>query len=132
MKLYATITSERATKGQGGNEFIDIKINLYDDDRYHIRITPDKIIFNERGYSDPILERYHKDIVDQEENRLKYIKQKKGKKQKDELCDTCRTGHNGERCQSDTCTCELCKKCAKCNNRTLNKDGDCLYCADHK
>lgn len=23
MKLYATVTSERATKGQGGNEFID-------------------------------------------------------------------------------------------------------------
>lgn len=26
MKLYATTTSERASKGQGGNEFIDIVI----------------------------------------------------------------------------------------------------------
>lgn len=26
MKLYATITSERATKGQGGNEYIEIEI----------------------------------------------------------------------------------------------------------
>lgn len=26
MKLYATITSERATKGQGGNKFIHIKL----------------------------------------------------------------------------------------------------------
>lgn len=26
MKLYATITSERATKGQGGNEFLEIEI----------------------------------------------------------------------------------------------------------
>lgn len=26
MKLYATTTSERASKGQGGNEFLDIKI----------------------------------------------------------------------------------------------------------
>lgn len=26
MKLYATVTSERATKGQGGNEYIDIHI----------------------------------------------------------------------------------------------------------
>lgn len=26
MKLYATITSERATKGQGGNEYLDIVI----------------------------------------------------------------------------------------------------------
>lgn len=31
MKLYATVTSERATKGQGGNEFITIE--LYGDDR---------------------------------------------------------------------------------------------------
>lgn len=26
MKLYATITSERATKGQGGNEFVDVQM----------------------------------------------------------------------------------------------------------
>lgn len=26
MKLYATVTSERASKGQGGNEFLDIQI----------------------------------------------------------------------------------------------------------
>ena len=26
MKLYATTTSERATKGQGGNKFLNIKI----------------------------------------------------------------------------------------------------------
>lgn len=28
MKLYATITSERASKGQGGNERLDIQISL--------------------------------------------------------------------------------------------------------
>lgn len=28
MKLYATLTSERATKAQGGNNFIDIKLNV--------------------------------------------------------------------------------------------------------
>lgn len=27
MKLYATVTSERASKGQGGNEYLDIDIN---------------------------------------------------------------------------------------------------------
>lgn len=26
MKLYATVTSERATKGQGGNEYIECKV----------------------------------------------------------------------------------------------------------
>ena len=28
MKLYATITSERASKGQGGNEYLDIDITV--------------------------------------------------------------------------------------------------------
>lgn len=28
MKLYATITSERATKGQGGNKYLDIDIKV--------------------------------------------------------------------------------------------------------
>lgn len=31
MKLYATTTSERASKGQGGNEYLDI--NIYFEDR---------------------------------------------------------------------------------------------------
>lgn len=26
MKLYATVTSERASKGQGGNEFVNIRL----------------------------------------------------------------------------------------------------------
>jgi len=30
MKLYSTITSERATKGQGGNEYLDIEITYAD------------------------------------------------------------------------------------------------------
>ena len=30
MKLYATITSERATKGQGGNQFINIDLLIGD------------------------------------------------------------------------------------------------------
>lgn len=37
MKLYATITSERATKGQGGNDFLDIKLTSeYQGDQYLI------------------------------------------------------------------------------------------------
>lgn len=30
MKLYATVTSERASKGQGGNEYLDIDITVGD------------------------------------------------------------------------------------------------------
>jgi len=41
MKLYATTTSERASKGQGGNEYlnIDIMINDKTTPAYHIRIN---------------------------------------------------------------------------------------------
>lgn len=33
MKLYATTTSERATKGQGGNKSIEIMLQVRDDER---------------------------------------------------------------------------------------------------
>ena len=36
MKLYATTTSERASKGQGGNDFIEI--NIYDEEQDIIAI----------------------------------------------------------------------------------------------
>ena len=42
MKLYATITSERATKGQGGNEYLNINIlGEKKEPLGHIRIIPD-------------------------------------------------------------------------------------------
>lgn len=102
-KLYCIATSEKASKGQGGNEYLDIVINLYNDDRYTIKITPEKLVFMERGYTSPLLERYHKDIMQQEEGRLSYIKEKPFKndmwaclesgKRKEEyeagLCDSC-------------------------------------------
>ena len=34
MKLYATVTSERASKGQGGNEWIEVELKVED------RVTP--------------------------------------------------------------------------------------------
>lgn len=30
MKLYATVTSERASKGQGGNKFLEIELKVRD------------------------------------------------------------------------------------------------------
>lgn len=46
MKLYATVTSERASKGQGGNEYLDIEIK--DDNKeiigkIHVRPFTDKV-----------------------------------------------------------------------------------------
>ncbi|MBK9272779.1 MAG: hypothetical protein IPM48_14435 [Saprospiraceae bacterium] len=82
MKLYATTTSERASKGQGGNERLLIEILVYDrcNPLYTIEVTPEKLIFRERGYSEPLLERNHKDIKKQEEL--------KGKRQKGEhVCE---------------------------------------------
>jgi len=69
MKLYATVTSERASKGQGGNKQLDIDVLVYDrfNPRYHITITQDALIFTERGYSTPLLTRSHRDIREQEE-----------------------------------------------------------------
>ncbi len=49
MKLYATVTSERASKGQGGNDYLDIEILVgsRDDSRLLARLT---VRPNERGY----------------------------------------------------------------------------------
>lgn len=78
MKLYATTTSERASKGQGGNKTLNIDILVYDrvNPLYTIEVTPEKLIFRERGYSQPLLERSHKDIKEFEEAKGK---KKKGK-----------------------------------------------------
>jgi hypothetical protein len=39
MKLYATTTSERATKGQGGQKFLDIDIQAGDERAHLLRLT---------------------------------------------------------------------------------------------
>lgn len=39
MKLYATVASERASKGQGGNKFLDIDIQSGDERGHKLRIT---------------------------------------------------------------------------------------------
>ena len=44
MKLYATVTSERASKGQGGNEYIEIELNgtqPYTEKLFYMRAVPD-------------------------------------------------------------------------------------------
>ncbi len=89
MKIYATTTSERATKGQGGNEYIDIEIYINDrnNPRYMIQVTPEGLVFNERGYSQALLERKHEDLFPKEE---------KGKRQKGEKCHCQYHDENGK------------------------------------
>lgn len=45
MKLYATTTSERSTKGQGGNEYLNIDINVTDQTQpqYRARVINDTL-----------------------------------------------------------------------------------------
>ena len=41
MKLYAQVTSERASKGQGGNDYLEIDIHHEDREnpKYHVRLN---------------------------------------------------------------------------------------------
>lgn len=51
MKLYATTTSERATKGQGGNEYLQIVVKGEDERSFlELEITHDQGFYNIFGY----------------------------------------------------------------------------------
>jgi len=80
MKLYATITSERATKGQGGNDYLDIYINDDGGEIGYLRIIPD---------ANNIRVRY---VFKDKEDKTIYIPKNivKAKRQKGEcLADNC-------------------------------------------
>lgn len=66
MRLYATVSSERASKGQGGNEYLEIRITVGSaaDQRILARLTvrPD-----EQGYG----------LYDNEDNLLAQVEVKK-------------------------------------------------------
>ena len=74
MKLYATVSSERATKGQGGNEFIVIELkNARQELVYSLEYT-------EAGIS----------LYDAEAYKLYGPDETKGEKQKgEEVCEKC-------------------------------------------
>lgn len=58
MKLYANVTSERASKGQGGNEYINITLNVGDKPRYFIALYPNETFVVEHIESEKELYRY--------------------------------------------------------------------------
>lgn len=52
MNLYATTTSERATKGQGGNEYLEIAVKGEDQKVFlEIIVTHDANEYHVRGYA---------------------------------------------------------------------------------
>lgn len=85
MKLYATVTSERATKGQGGNDSLDIRLSVSND-----RIEAGRIIVEPSGtgykvYFIPPAGITKADGVTLSEITAEYIEiKKKGERQKGE------------------------------------------------
>jgi len=84
MKLYATVTSERASKGQGGNKYIRIELAAGSAEdskmKYVLEFTPDWILLRD-NYGNEL---YH--------DKREMI-ETKGEKQKGE-CPKCGSSNN--------------------------------------
>lgn len=88
MKLYATTTSERASKGQGGNDYLDININ----------IDSKEPVYRFRTIFDELLDIYyiHLEINRSNEWIQVYrgeIETTKGEKKKGDSCKYCGITH---------------------------------------
>lgn len=92
-KLYATVTSEKASKGQGGQKYLNIDINVASN-------TPtfrSRVIFDELlGIYYISFESLHfkKWSVVYQTEVLTNVEQTKGEKQKGKMCEWC----NGQDC----------------------------------
>lgn len=105
MKLYATIKSERASKGQGGNNFLEIEIKVQDRD------TPIGVIYldyhnDSKEHGDEmdewVLSWRSAKMIDPDIIAQGHVKRAiKGKKQKDEKCKAC--GESNGRHSDDAC-----------------------------
>lgn len=76
MRLYATTTSERASKGQGGNQYLDIRIKDKDGQEFATFFISDM--------PDGIIIRYD---IDDDVAYFEKEPKTKGEKQKGEQCD---------------------------------------------
>lgn len=105
MKLYATVTSERATKGQGGNR--EIVVNLKIDPVTRKEIGNLVMRCEDNTYTVcyyPINENCTEQKINS--GRILLYQTKKGEKQKGALCGFCYTQKANV---GDT----LCEKCAR-------------------
>lgn len=80
MKLYATVTSERASEGQGGQEYIECKMTVDDGKRIACRV---EVFYGTDGR----LKLKTQDCMGNEHYEDIDIK---GNKQKDSACPTCK------------------------------------------
>jgi uncharacterized ferredoxin-like protein len=87
MKLYATITSERASKGQGGNEYIEIELLVGTKNKQKkagiVLMEPSYYGFEVR-YIPPA-------GISKSDSIL--LSEIKGERQKGEQCEACRAGY---------------------------------------
>lgn len=115
MKLYATVTSERASKGQGGNEHLEIKVKDGNQEIiFEMRIIPINTGFEAVGWYQSNGERY-----------FQHFLQGKGERQKGETLTVvnCKA-HNEEHC-------EHCPKFP--GDKVMpDKNGNCSLCGLHK
>lgn len=89
MKLYATVSSERATKGQGGNEYLEV--NLYDEEQdiiATIGIKPKRFVNDTQvlqiGYNGHFTKIDAHDMAESGSDFWGVKDKTKGKQQKDE------------------------------------------------
>lgn len=101
MKLYATITSERATKGQGGNQYINTE--LYVGDAQHPYFWGKIKLYIENGLY--CLDYYPLDGEIKPLARMKEIpKAKRQKGEKDErYCHLCGSIEKDKYCTNKSC-----------------------------
>lgn len=83
MKLYATTTSERASKGQGGQKYILVELTAEREKMVEIRFAPDA--FNEGEYLLQVKDATGSLLYGQ-------LFEPKGKKQKGDKCGHAWTG----------------------------------------
>ena len=115
MKLYATVTSERATKGQGGNKFLNIELkaekiegkptpaNIY---LLRLEIIDDKLFATLLDYSNGTIQ-----------NLITFRPAPKGKQQKGECVMGSACAKNGN-CNNPTHNCEHLEKVLYGNPKT--------------
>jgi hypothetical protein len=110
MKLYAWIASERAKKGQGGNKYLDIDIDIEHPDK--TRETLAKLAVTQSPYH------FLLSIIDKN-GGIETIKRidKKGKKQKGEKCFNCGE-YQAEKTSEGDFKCYACGIYSKNNKKT--------------
>lgn len=71
MKLYATVTSERASKSQGGNDYLEIDIRIIDriEPKYYLRVNRNTVELLDSEERVLFIEEHTKGVVDKGEKQ---------------------------------------------------------------